>query len=270
MVFAEFAHAAQVVTQHVAVARSEAIVANHAPQGVDHVVQLPFVVAMADQFVLQFVQFLERPRQTVLIGSERESHGADMFDVLANVLEEALAPIVTAIEVVVIAVVGIEVATPVPVLIAVAVLIAATVLIAAPVKVAISIRTAWKCAAPHQVELVLVSASLRILNSHHNRSAAAGIANQLLAATAVDALKAKISGIWGDWTGALEPAPLRRLSTEIPQNGVIAAYLDFGDAVNNHLNGAFSLTGSAAADVCSALEGLSAQRADQCSGSSES
>ena len=224
---------------------------------------------MPGKFVLQFVQFLECPRQTVLIGSERESHGAYMFDVLANVLEEALAPIVAAVEVVTVAMVGIEVA--IPVLVAATILNTIAILIAATVEVAVSIRTPWECAAPHQVEFVLVGAALWILDSYNYRPAAAGIANQLLAAPTVDALKSEISGIRRDRPGAFEPAPLGRLAAEIPQDSVVATDLDFCNTVDHYFDGAFALTGSAAAaDVGSALEGLSAQRADQCSNSYES
>jgi hypothetical protein len=106
---------------------------------------------------------------------------------------------------------------------------------------------------------------LRIVDADHGGTAVARIANQLLAAAAIDSGEAKIDRIAGHFDVANEAAPLRGLTGEVAKSGMVASNFDFGGAVDDNFNGAFPAISAAASDIGPAVEGLSSERAGKSS-----
>ena len=109
---------------------------------------------------------------------------------------------------------------------------------------AVALKTAGelRTTSPKQVEGVTFRAAIGILKLHNGRATIIPwIANQCLPASAIDACKAKIRGIGGHGTRALEAPPLWRLPVQVLQCGAIAADLDLSGAVDHHFQRAFTV-----------------------------
>src|ERR1035438_3904196 len=110
-----------------------------------------------------------------------------------------------------------------------------------------AVRTAIG-AAPDEVEGIAFGSVPGIFNADDGDAAVARIADQLLPAAAIDALKAELGGVAGQGRAALEAAPLRGLARNISDDSLIAADIDLGDSVNHHFDGALAAIGTATAD----------------------
>jgi hypothetical protein len=87
---------------------------------------------------------------------------------------------------------------------------------------------------------------LRILDPNYGHPSVSRIANQLLLAPPVHSGKAKIRRIRRHCSGTLESAPLRALSTGVPQRSHISADLDLGGSIHHYFDRAFAAGGIAA------------------------
>src|SRR5579872_5777112 len=106
------AQTAQVVRQDFPIVAAQAVVPKHARQGVDHIIQFTAVPAAGGVLALEFIQLLPGALEAVLIGADGKGHRLDVLDVLANAIEEAVAPAIAAEVLVTIAMKGVIVARP--------------------------------------------------------------------------------------------------------------------------------------------------------------
>src|SRR5665811_1795631 len=103
-------------------------------------------------------------------------------------------------------------------------------------------------AAPNEVEGIAFGAAIGIFNVDDGHSSVARIAEQLLAAAAIDAGKSEIGRVGGEGCAALEAAPLRRAARDIPDGSLVAADLDIRDPVDYHFDGALAAIAAATGD----------------------
>lgn len=238
---AEFAHAVEIVAQYVPIASGQAIVAHHSAERLDYIVQFAFVVIMPGKLVLQLVQLLQRASEAKLVRAKWKCRRPHVFHILADVLEESLAPILAMEKSVAIAV-SIPIAVPISVGIPIAVPIAVPIPIGVPVAIPIPVEVAaWRRSTlirsvPRDFEAIYGSTVLRILDSNYGRAAIARIANQLLPAAAGERAKMKIRRTGRQGSCALKPPPLWRRASEIPHHGFVPAHFDFGDSVDPNFN----------------------------------
>src|SRR5439155_7473688 len=94
---------------------------------------------------------------------------------------------------------------------------------------------------PRQIERIPLRSSLRIFNANYRNPAISRIADQRLPAASVNSGESEVGRIHGHSSRALEPAPLRRLAGEIPQNGIVASHFNLCYSVDHNFNGALTL-----------------------------
>src|SRR5579872_1742065 len=102
--------------------------------------------------------------------------------------------------------------------------------------------------APDQVESVAFRSTLRILDVNHGDAAAAGVANERLTSTSIDAFESKGRRICRHEPVALEPPEIRPLSGKCSNGRHVAAYFDFRDGIDNHLDRTLAMFFIAARD----------------------
>jgi hypothetical protein len=89
-------------------------------------------------------------------------------------------------------------------------------------------------------------ATLRIVDSHHHRSAASGIVHQGLSSAPVDTAKTQVGGVRRHGLIAFEAAPVRRLSRQSADPPLGLVNLDFGRAIHFHFDGALAIAAATA------------------------
>lgn len=95
VVFAEIAHAVEIVVEHIAIVMRQAIVVDYFMQIPDYFIEFAFVVTAMLQAVLQFVQLMPGAVQAVLIVAARKPAVLDAIQVLAHLREQVHAPALT-------------------------------------------------------------------------------------------------------------------------------------------------------------------------------
>ena len=115
-------------------------------------------------------------------------------------------------------------------------------------------RTGIGEAAPRNVKGVAFGSALGIFDADHGGTAVARIADQVLPAAAIDALKAEIARVARQGTAALEAAPLRGIARDIPEYSEIAADFDLGDSIYYHFDGALAAVTATTDDGGTAFE----------------
>jgi hypothetical protein len=106
---------------------------------------------------------------------------------------------------------------------------------------------AIEAAVPEEFEDIDVS-SPAIVYANHRDPAVARVTDQVLPATPIDTLIAKLDGVTRERIGALETAPMRIRARDIPEDSLIAPDLDLRDSVYYHFYSALAAVYSTTTD----------------------
>jgi hypothetical protein len=99
---------------------------------------------------------------------------------------------------------------------------------------------------PEEIERISFGSALGIFDANHGHPAVSRIAKQFLPAPPVNSGKTEVAHICRHWPVALKPPPLRRLPGDVAQNSAIPTYFDFGYAIHDNFDRAFTSLGIAA------------------------
>jgi hypothetical protein len=121
---------------------------------------------------------------------------------------------------------------------------------------------AIEAAVPEEFEDIDVS-SRTIVYANHRDPAVARVTDQVLPATPIDTLKAKLDGVTRERIGALETAPMRIRARDIPEDSLIAPDLDLRDSVDYYFYSALAAVSSTTTDQGGSAVGLLRSRRER-------
>jgi hypothetical protein len=241
---AEFLQTTQIVVKNVAIPRRQPVVGYYFAEWYNDIIQLAPIEASLILHVLELIQLLPGPRNSVLIAA-REGGGLHMVQILPDSNEQMHAPVTTLKRILAVAMKW-----------TIAVNARTSIIpwsVALPINAAVIPTTLdrrrRRRTPPRDIERVARRAAIGIVDANNGRAPIARLTKQLLTTSPVDPHKAEIAGIRWQRSGAFKPTPLRRGTTKIPKIGGIAMNFNFGWPVHYHLNGAFPPVWRAASDT---------------------